>query len=157
MDAGLVRRFQGCPVHVKSGGAMAECELTLRRYSTARSGLKNAALMARSMSTLGKPMLSMFATAAAPASPIASADGSLKLRGGSAVVAGAGDGVAGALLDVFDAGAGAAGATGVEAGAGAGVEGALVEDVAADEAAGAALGYEPLAHSFSMIGSRHLP
>ncbi len=39
-------------------------ELTLRRYSTARSGLKKAALIARSISALGKPMLSMFWTAA---------------------------------------------------------------------------------------------
>ena len=134
------------------GKAMKQGEYTLRRYSTARSGLKNAALMARSISARGKPMLSMFATAAAPASPIASADGSLKDRGVSAVVAGAGDGVAGRLLDAFEAGAGAgagaAGATGVEAAAGAGVDGALAEDVAADEAAGGALGCELLVQAF---------
>lgn len=45
-------------------GWQAASALTVSRYSTARSGLKNAALMARSISALGKPMLSILETAA---------------------------------------------------------------------------------------------
>jgi hypothetical protein len=55
--------------------------LTVNRYSTARSGLKKAARIARSMSALGKPMLSMLAIAASRSGPIVSADGSLKFLG----------------------------------------------------------------------------
>ena len=85
--------------------------------------------MARSMSALAKPMLSMFAMAASRSPPIVRAEGSLK-RSPDAW-AGAGDGVAGAFC-VLDEGAGAAGATGVWAAAGAGVEGAaLLVDAAA--------------------------
>lgn len=88
-------------------------KLTLKRYSTARSGLKNAARIARSISARSKPMLSMFSIAAARSLPIVSADGSLKVRS-VAVPAPAGDGVAGAFVVAVDAaaGAGAAGAAG---------------------------------------------
>ena len=75
--------------------------LTVRRYSTARSGLKKAARMAASMSALAKPMLSMLAMAASRSLPIVRAEGSLKL-GPEACVAGAGEGVAGAFCDVAD-------------------------------------------------------
>lgn len=95
--------------------------------------------MARSISTLGKPMLSIFWTAASRWGPRVSADGSLKFPASvAAEAAGAGDGVAGASVVVFEVGAGAAGGTGVCAVDGAGVEGALAVD---DEPAGIALGY----------------
>lgn len=116
--------------------------LAFRRYSTARSGLKKAALIARSISALGKPMLSIFATASSPCVPMVRADGSLKLApSADAAAAGAGDGVDRAfaiVLDAVEAGAaGAAGAAGVCATAGVGVEGAFAVD---EEATGAALG-----------------
>lgn len=102
---------------------------TLRRYSTARSGLKKAARMAASMSARAKPMLSMFATAASRSLPMVRAEGSLKL-GPEACVAGAGEGVAGAFCVVAEDCAGA-GAEGVWAAAGAGVDGtALLDDAA---------------------------
>ena len=58
--------------------------------------------MARSISGLANPILSMFDTAASRSGPRASADGSLKLGGSVAALldegaAGAGDGVAGAF------------------------------------------------------------
>ena len=119
--------------------------LAFKRYSTARSGLKNAALIARSISALGKPMLSMFAIASSPCAPMVRADGSLKLApsvdataAGPGAGAGAGDGVDGASNVVLDvAGAGAAGTAGVFAVTGVGVEGAFGVD---EEAAGATLG-----------------
>ena len=115
--------------------------LTFKRYSTARSGLKNAALIARSISALGKPMLSISAIASSRCGPRVRADGSLKLwpsADAAAVGADAGDGVDGAFDVVFDvAGPGAAGAAGVCAVAGAGVEGSFELD---EEAAGVALG-----------------
>jgi hypothetical protein len=120
------------PVWVGRGAA----GLTVRRYSTARSGLKKAARMARSMSALAKPMLSMLAMAASRSPPIVRAEGSLKRS--PEAWAGAGEGVAGAVC-VFDEGAGAAGAEGVWAAAGAGVEGAALLDDAA-----AALGLETM-------------
>lgn len=87
-------------------------------------------------------MLSMFAMAASRWAPSVRADGSLKFPSSAVVPSepvGAGDGVAGALEVVLDAGAGAAGGAGVDAAAGAGVEGALAEEAPA-EVAGAALG-----------------
>jgi hypothetical protein len=85
--------------------------------------------MARSISALAKPMLSILAMAASRSPPIVRAEGSLK-RSPDAW-AGAGEGVAGAFC-VLDEGAGAAGAAGVWAAAGAGVEGAtLLDDAAA--------------------------
>lgn len=75
----------------------------------------------------------MLAIAALRWSPIASADGSLKVAGSVAVEAGAGDGVAGGccVVEVVDAGAG--GAAGVEA---------VCAGVAGSAAGfGAALGY----------------
>ena len=101
--------------------------------------------MARSISALGKPILSIFAIAESRCAPRVRADGPLKFPSSVPVAAaGTGDGVAGAFGVVLDAGAGAAGGTGVEAGigGGAGVEGALAEE-AAEELAGAALGYSP--------------
>lgn len=89
--------------------------------------------MARSMSSLGKPMLSMLAMAASRSLPIASAEGSLK-REPSVDWVGAGEGVAGAFCVVLADCAGAAGAAGVwGTWTGAGVAGAaagLLEDVA---------------------------
>ena len=100
--------------------------------------------MARSISALGNPMLSIFWMADSRWAPSVRAEGSLKLAGSSAVAvavavaAGAGVGVAGAFaVVVLDAWAGAAGGAGVCALAGAGVDGALVLDEAA---AGGALG-----------------
>jgi hypothetical protein len=87
--------------------------------------------MAASISARAKPMLSILATAASRSLPIVRAEGSLKL-GPDACVAGAGEGVAGALCEAVDDGAGAAGAAGVWAAAGAGVEGAGLLDDAAD-------------------------
>jgi hypothetical protein len=85
--------------------------LTFRRYSTARSGLKKAALIARSISGRGKPMLSMFAIAESRSEPIVKADGSLNER--SAGVTGTGDGVAGAFCEVLGPTGAGAGAEGV--------------------------------------------
>jgi hypothetical protein len=86
---------------------------TLSRYSTARSGLKNAALIAASMSVRAKPMLSMLAIAALRSSPKVRADGSSKRRfDGGEAVCGAGVGVTGTLGIVEVAGAGAAGTAG---------------------------------------------
>ena len=87
------------------------------RYSTARSGLKNAALIARSISALAKPMLSIFAITSSRCGPRVRADGSLKLGpSADAVAAGAeaGDGVdLGFQLIIKKKGAGAAGGAGV--------------------------------------------
>jgi hypothetical protein len=63
----LAGRFRGCPgsmSNVQGYLSIPRYQLTLSRYSTARSGLKNAALIARSISALGKPILSIFETAA---------------------------------------------------------------------------------------------
>ena len=111
-------------------------KFTFNRYSTARSGLKKAARIARSISALGNPILSILAIASSRCEP--GSDGSLKLAPGAAVEAGAGDGVAGAFGAGPGAGAGAAGGAGVEAGAGAGVDGAFEVD---EDEAGAALGF----------------
>lgn len=94
----------------------------------ARSGLKNAARIARSISLRANPMASIWVTAPSAAVPIARAEGSLKAAAseGFCVARSAGEGVAGAgaAAAVFAAGAGAGGAAGVEAGArAAGVEG----------------------------------
>lgn len=91
-------------------GKKCNCR-TFNKYSTARSGLKNAARMAASISALAKPMLSMLAIAASRSLPIVSADGSLKRVGSDE--AGAGDGVPGTFCGVEDDGAGAGGAAGV--------------------------------------------
>ena len=86
---------------------------TVKRYSTARSGLKYAARIARSMSVRANPMLSMFAIAADRSSPMAKAFGSSRrLDEGEDGVCGAGEGVAGASeasVIVDGTGAGAAG------------------------------------------------
>lgn len=128
---------------------------TLRRYSTARSGLKKAALIARSISGLGNPILSMLATAASRCDPSVRADGSLKVPPSVVVPvdpAGAGVGVAGtSCAEVFKAGAGAAGGVGVCAFTGTGVAGALEEEEALDALAGAALGCRTLARSHSRV------
>ena len=59
-------------------------------------------------------MLSISVIAASRCAPSVSADGSWKLPDSVVVgAAGAGDGVAGALVDVVEAGAGAAGGAGV--------------------------------------------
>ena len=62
--------FPGVPVagRAEAGrGACCSCwmfsGIPVRRYSTARSGLKNAALMARSICERSKPMDSMFCIA----------------------------------------------------------------------------------------------
>lgn len=95
-------------VRCSKGGAC----LTVKRYSTARSGLKKAARMARSISARGNPMASMLAMAASRSPPIVRAEGSLKR---SDCCAGAGEGVAGTfcVLDEAEGAAGAAGAAGV--------------------------------------------
>ena len=94
--------------------------------------------MARSISVLGNPILSILAIASARWEPSnVNADGSLKFELSFPGVAGAGDGVAGAFGVLLGIGAGAAGAAGVDAGAGAGVEGPIEVDA---EAAGVALG-----------------
>jgi hypothetical protein len=98
-------------------------KLTVKRYSIARSGLKKAARMARSMSVRAKPIASIWATAPSAAEPMDKAEGSPKA--GPVWAAPAGEGVAGAA-DVGGAAAawGAGGAAGVDTGArGAGVEG----------------------------------
>ncbi len=151
LDAVLVGHFPGYPVQYQRRFQMRNSDPpTFKRYSTARSGLKKAALIARSMSALGNPILSMFATAASLCAPSVSADGSLKFPPSlvaAAVVAGAGDGVAGAFPEAaLKAGAAAgagAGAEGVCATLEAGVEGGL-EDAEALVFAGAALGYREL-------------
>lgn len=67
------------------------------------------------MSALGNPILSMFEIAASRWAPSVKADGSLKLPSSVADPPpdGAGVGVDGVLVTVFDEGAGAAGAAGV--------------------------------------------
>jgi hypothetical protein len=101
----------------------------------ARSGLKNAARMARSISLRANPIASIWATADSAAEPIANAEGSPKAGSWLAVCAApvvAGEGVAGAAGAVEAAGAGAGGAAGVDAGIlAAGVAGA--GEAAADE------------------------
>ena len=118
--------------------------LTFKRYSTARSGLLNAALIARSICDLSKPMLIKFVTAAARSAPTVKAEGSLNPPPSVAVVeevVDAGVGVEGTISGVgLKAGAGAAGGPGVEAIAGAGVEGSCAGADAAEEDAGAVLG-----------------
>lgn len=113
--------------------------------------------MARSISALGNPMLSIFWMAASRWEPRARAEGSLKLPA-SVVVgaaesiepAGAGDGVAGAFVVVLEVCAGAAGGAGVCAVVdGVGVEGALAVD---DEPAGVALGWTKCQSSSSDVG-----
>lgn len=103
-------------------------KLTLSRYSIARSGLKKAALMARVISSLAKPMLSIWAITGSLREPLSSVEGSLKVGASADGWAPAGEGVAGAAwAAVLAEGAGAAGAggaAGVEAGALAGVDGA---------------------------------
>lgn len=100
--------------HLKT--PQAQCR-TVNRYSTARSGLKKAARIARSISVLSNPILSMLAMADSRSFPIASAEGSLNCRPSLGLAAGAGDGVAGTfsavvLVDAAGAGGGA-GAEGV--------------------------------------------
>ena len=95
------------------------------------------------MSARANPILSMFATAAARSAPNESADGSSNARFVVAVVAGAGDGVAGTGVSGrfesadADCATGADGAAGVAGAADdAGVEGTTVApDVAVDVAA----------------------
>lgn len=73
---------------------------TVSRYSTARSGLLKAALIARSISALGNPMFSIFAIASSRCDPRVSAEGSLKVApsaNGADGADGAGEGVAGAF------------------------------------------------------------
>lgn len=76
---------------------------TFSRYSTARSGLLKAALIARSISVLGNPMPSIFAMASSRCEPKVSAEGSLKVApsadgaDGAEGAEGAGEGVAGAF------------------------------------------------------------
>jgi len=100
--------------------------------------LKKAALIARRISSLGNPMLSMLATAASLSGPSARAEGSLNVldsEEAGAAAEGAGDGVAGGFAGAAAAGAGAAGAAGVWVWVcGTGVEGAALLD---DPAAGA--------------------
>lgn len=83
----------------------------------ARSGLKKAALMARSMSLLGKPMASICVIASCPWLPIRRAEGSLKVALEAA--APAGEGVAGVSEEVTFARVGAEGVarTGADGGA----------------------------------------
>jgi hypothetical protein len=69
--------------------------------------------MARSMSALAKPMLSMLAIAASRSPPMVNADGSLNCVPPEACCAGAGEGVAGAFWVDVDEAEGAAGAAGV--------------------------------------------
>lgn len=109
--------------------------LTLRRYSIARSGLKNAALIARSISLRGKPIASICAIAVSLCGPINKADGSLNETppaAGTVPAVPPGDGVAGgASVEVAaELGIGAAGAEGVEEATGAfsGVAGTGVDD-----------------------------
>lgn len=119
--------------------------LTLSRYSTARSGLLKAALIARSICDLSNPMLSKFAIADARSVPSAKADGSLKVPVPAAIEVepvGAGVGVAGMVSDVgFGAAAGAGGGTaGVEITACTGVDGGCAEEEAVGVLAGAVFG-----------------
>jgi putative intracellular protease/amidase len=109
--------------------------LTLRRYSIARSGLKNAALIARSISLRGKPIASICTIAVSLCGPISKADGSLNETppaAGTVPAVPHGDGVAGgASVEVAaELGTGAAGAEGVEEATGAfsGVAGTGVDD-----------------------------
>jgi len=113
-------------------------KLTVRRYSIARSGLKNAALIARSASALANPMFSIWLIAFSASAPIVNAEGSLKAAGSPDRAPPAGVGVAGTAGVEVAAGAGAAGAgaagagaAGVDAGAlAAGVEGAREAEAA---------------------------
>ena len=111
---------------------------TVRRYSTARSGLKKAARIAASICDLSKPMASILAMASTRCSPTASALASRPAGASSAGAArAAGVGVEGAAAAGAVACSGAAGGAGVTAGACAGVAGVAEED----SAGGAALGY----------------
>lgn len=81
---------------------IGQLKRTFSRYSTARSGLLKAALIARSISALGNPMPSIFAIASSRCDPKVKAEGSLKVgpsEGGADGAEGAegvGEGVAGA-------------------------------------------------------------
>src|SRR6478609_5884854 len=55
----------------KDDGKKAAYRLTVKRYSTARSGLLNAARIAASIWLLSNPMASMFAIASARSGPMA--------------------------------------------------------------------------------------
>ena len=89
-------------------------QLTFSRYSTARSGLLKAALIARSMSARAKPMLSRFAMASARSVPTYNAFGSLsELEVAAFPEAGVGVAVTSADGAVVTAGAGAGGCAGV--------------------------------------------
>ncbi len=79
---------------------LGQSKRTFSRYSTARSGLLKAALIARSISALGNPMPSIFAIASSRCDPKVSAEGSLKAApsaNGADGADGAGEGVAGAF------------------------------------------------------------
>ena len=81
-------------------GNLSQLKRTFSRYSTARSGLLKAALIARSISALGNPMPSIFAIASSRCEPKVSAEGSLKVApsaDGADGADGAGEGVAGAF------------------------------------------------------------
>lgn len=90
--------------------------------------MKKAALIARVMSFLAKPMLSIWAITGSLCEPLSKADGSCVAgvsADGGAFPAGEGvAGAAGAAEAAAGAGAGAGGAAGVEAGALEGVDGA---------------------------------
>jgi hypothetical protein len=120
--------------------------LTVKRYSTARSGLLNAARIARSICALSKPMLSMSAIAAFRWAPRASDEGSEYEPDCVWAPPDAGVGVSGAaVLELGWAGAAAgAGAAGVVEEAGAGVEGAFAGVEEEEVAAGAVLGCQVL-------------
>lgn len=118
--------------------------LTVRRYSTARSGLLKAARIARSISTRGKPIVSIFAIAAFRWAPSVNADGSLKLPLSIVEVGGAGDGVEGAFDVELGAGTGAAGVAGVCVALVAGVDGGLAAD---DDPADPAFGFAKISQN----------
>jgi hypothetical protein len=124
---------------------------TVRRYSIARCGLLYAALIARSICVLSKPIDSISAIAAALCSPNASAEGSMKSPPPADAGAGAaGVGDCGAAAVALGAARGAGGGTGVEATAGAGVDGAFAGVVEAGEMGAAALGYNGPEHPGNM-------
>ena len=130
-------------------------EQTVKRYSTALSGLLNAARIARSICDLSKPMLSISAIADERCWPTAKALGSLKLVPSVlvALIAGVGvDGKFAAAPELDAAAAGAGGGAGVAApAAGAGVDGALAGVADDEEVAGAGLGYPEVRTIFISI------
>jgi hypothetical protein len=107
------------------------------KYSTARSGLLNAALIALPISAFSNPILSIFAMAASCSEPVAKTLGSSKALDGVATAAcddGAGVGVAGTSASAAGADeppTGAGGGAGVSAALGAGVAGSAADDDAA--------------------------